>query len=120
VHSIERAWPIKSSDDSFERLEAQVIRNYLAAGSEGGRPHHSSRVRCCRVKTMPEKDPDVLTLKVTKETAAYLRVHETTIYRLIRRGLPYFKVARGCRFYRPQIDDWTREQTEDELRRQLQ
>ena len=49
------------------------------------------------------------------EVADYLRVHPSTIYRLLkRRGLPAFKVGSDWRFNSESIDRWLieREQTE--------
>jgi excisionase family DNA binding protein len=49
--------------------------------------------------------PDEI-LTVT-ELAEYLRVHRTTIYRLLRaRKLPAFKVGSDWRFNREHIDEW--------------
>ena len=46
------------------------------------------------------------------ELAEYLRVHRTTIYRLLRaRKLPAFKVGSDWRFNREQIDEWRVKQT---------
>ena len=48
--------------------------------------------------------PNVLTVV---ELADYLRVHSSTIYRLIRCGsLPSFKVGSEVRFVRNDIDRW--------------
>ncbi len=48
--------------------------------------------------------PNVLTVV---ELAGYLRVHSSTIYRLIRGGhLPSFKVGSELRFARDDIDRW--------------
>jgi excisionase family DNA binding protein len=47
---------------------------------------------------------DVLTLD---EVAAYLRVHTSTIYRLLKRKeLPAFKVGSDWRFTRESVDHW--------------
>ncbi|MGO9606873.1 MAG: helix-turn-helix domain-containing protein [Candidatus Binataceae bacterium] len=41
------------------------------------------------------------------ELADYLRVHRSTIYRLLReRKLPAFKMGSDWRFNREQIDEW--------------
>lgn len=41
------------------------------------------------------------------ELADYLRVHPSTIYRLLeRKELPAFKVGRDWRFTREEIDHW--------------
>jgi len=45
------------------------------------------------------------------ELASYLKVHPTTIYRLLkRRELPAFKVGYDWRFREEAIDDWRRGQ----------
>ncbi len=42
-----------------------------------------------------------------KEVAAYLRVHQSTLYRLIKRGkLPTFRVGSDYRFNLSAIDAW--------------
>jgi excisionase family DNA binding protein len=56
---------------------------------------------------MEPKD-DVLTIG---EVAAYLRVHFTTIYRLLRQGrLPGFRAGGKWRFQRAAIEEWQRSQ----------
>jgi excisionase family DNA binding protein len=53
--------------------------------------------------TMDEQD-NVLTVA---ELADYLKVHPTTIYRLLkRRQVPAFKVGSDWRFNREHIDEW--------------
>jgi len=50
--------------------------------------------------------PELFTVK---EVAAYLRISESTAYRMVERGaLPGFKVASEWRFDRAQIDRWRR------------
>lgn len=52
---------------------------------------------------MDERD-NVLTLA---ELADYLKVHPTTIYRLLkRRQVPAFRVGSDWRFNREHIDEW--------------
>jgi excisionase family DNA binding protein len=47
---------------------------------------------------------NVMTLE---EVANYLRVHPSTIYRLVKRGkLPAFKVGSDWRFNQESIDTW--------------
>lgn len=42
-----------------------------------------------------------------KEVAAYLRVHRSTLYRMIGRGdVPYFKVGYDYRFSSESIERW--------------
>lgn len=41
------------------------------------------------------------------EVASYLRVHQSTIYRLLKKaGLPAFKIGADWRFYRHAVDEW--------------
>lgn len=48
--------------------------------------------------------PEILTLE---EVAEYLRVHTSTIYRLIKKEeLPHFRVGRDHRFSLKSIDEW--------------
>jgi excisionase family DNA binding protein len=49
---------------------------------------------------------DQAVLKV-QDLADYLRVHPSTIYRLLKRNLlPTFKVGSDWRFNKEQIDEW--------------
>ena len=42
-----------------------------------------------------------------RELAGYLRVHQTTVYRLIReQKLPAFRVSSNWRFNREEIERW--------------
>jgi excisionase family DNA binding protein len=53
---------------------------------------------------------DVTPVLTVKELSLYLRVHPSTIYRLLKAGqLPAFKVGRDWRFNAEQIDRWFRE-----------
>jgi excisionase family DNA binding protein len=46
------------------------------------------------------------------ELAEYLRVHPTTVYRLLRQGrLPGFRVGGNWRFRRTLIEQWQAEQS---------
>ncbi len=48
--------------------------------------------------------PTILTVR---EVAAYLRLHAATVYRMAQSGdLPAFRVGRGWRFKREQIEQW--------------
>jgi len=48
--------------------------------------------------------PRVLTVR---ELAGYFRVHQTTVYRLLRAGkLPAFRVGADWRFNREEIERW--------------
>jgi len=58
-------------------------------------------------QTMPARD-DIFTIK---ELSDHLRVHPTTIYRLLRQGrLPGFRVGSNWRFNRAAIEQWERTQ----------
>jgi excisionase family DNA binding protein len=49
-----------------------------------------------------------------KELSAHLRVHPTTIYRLLRQGrLPGFRVGSNWRFNRTAIEQWEKLQASD-------
>ncbi len=55
-------------------------------------------------ETNMEQLPPVMTMR---EVAEYLRVHPTTVYRLLRRGvLPAFRVGSDWRFSRAALDAW--------------
>jgi excisionase family DNA binding protein len=42
-----------------------------------------------------------------EEVAAYLRVHSSTVYRLLkRRGIPAFKMGNDWRFVQESIEEW--------------
>ena len=50
---------------------------------------------------------NVLTLE---EVASYLRVHPSTVYRLLKkRQIPAFKMGSDCRFNLESIDQWRTE-----------
>jgi excisionase family DNA binding protein len=58
------------------------------------------------IQTQPKHDmgPRVLTVR---ELAGYLRVHQSTVYRLIReQKLPAFRVGADWRFNREAIERW--------------
>ncbi len=58
----------------------------------------------------PKSSP--LRVMTVKELSEYLRVHPTTIYKLLRRGeLPGFRVGSDWRFHIEQIDSWCLEQS---------
>jgi excisionase family DNA binding protein len=53
----------------------------------------------------------VLTLA---EAAAFLRVHPSTVYRLLKQGaIPAFKLGSDWRFTREAIEAWMRKNMED-------
>jgi excisionase family DNA binding protein len=53
---------------------------------------------------MPSSDNDILTIA---ELSQHLRVHPTTIYRLLRHGqIPGFRVGTAWRFSRIVIERW--------------
>jgi len=50
-------------------------------------------------------------MMTVKEVAAYMRVHPSTIYRLIKKNrLPHFRVGSDHRFPKTAIDAWIEEQ----------
>ena len=49
-------------------------------------------------------------LMTTREMFKYLNVDRTTIYRLIKEGMPSYKLSRNCiRFDKKQVDKWLEE-----------
>jgi len=47
-----------------------------------------------------------------QEVAEYLRVHQSTIYRELKRGnLPAFKMGSDWRFHRKVLEEWARSRT---------
>lgn len=58
---------------------------------------------------MADKRPKVLTLE---EAADYLRVHPSTMYRMVKKGaVPAFKIGTDWRFNVDQLDKWMLEQS---------
>jgi excisionase family DNA binding protein len=50
-------------------------------------------------------------LMTVHELARYLRVHRTTVYRLLKQGhLPAFKIGSDWRFDKNLVDEWTMKQ----------
>ncbi|MGH7949212.1 MAG: helix-turn-helix domain-containing protein [Candidatus Binataceae bacterium] len=46
------------------------------------------------------------------EVAEFLRCHEATVYRMLKRGtIPAFRVGADWRFLREQIEQWARAQS---------
>jgi excisionase family DNA binding protein len=55
-----------------------------------------------------ERELPILTVR---EVAQYLRVHQTTVYRLVKQHkLPAFQVGSDWRFNREEIQRWTMNQ----------
>src|SRR5579863_1658377 len=58
-------------------------------------------------RVMEQPSTERLNVMTLEEVAEYLRVHPSTIYRLLKqRSLPAFKVGSDWRFARTQIDEW--------------
>jgi len=58
---------------------------------------------------MASDDEEIFTIK---ELSEHLRVHPTTIYRLLREGrLPGFRVGSNWRFNRAAIEEWEKIQS---------
>lgn len=54
-----------------------------------------------------ERPPIAPAVMTVKELSAYLHVHPTTIYRLLRRGqIPGFRIDGDWRFHIKAIDQW--------------
>jgi excisionase family DNA binding protein len=64
----------------------------------------AARKQLVDVNTAP-----VLTLP---DLATYLRIHPSTVYRLLKDGFPGFKVGRDWRFSRAAVDIWCAKQAE--------
>lgn len=48
-----------------------------------------------------------IVVMTTKEVADYLRVHQSTVYKLLRgRKVPAFRIGSDWRFNKSQIDQW--------------
>ena len=51
-------------------------------------------------------------LFTVKDLASYLRVHTSSVYRLLKSGeIPCFKIGSNYRFDRRRIDEWTAART---------
>ena len=60
---------------------------------------------------MASEDEEIFTIK---ELSEHLRVHPTTIYRLLRQGrLPGFRVGSNWRFNRSAIEQWEKVQASE-------
>ena len=58
-------------------------------------------------KHAAEKPPIAPAVMTVKELSAYLHVHPTTIYRLLRNGqIPGFRIDGDWRFHIKAIDQW--------------
>jgi excisionase family DNA binding protein len=58
----------------------------------------------------PVPVPEMMTVD---DVATYLRVHSSTVYRMVkRRAIPCFKVARDWRFRKANIDAWIQKMVE--------
>lgn len=59
-------------------------------------------------------DSPVMTVK---EVAHYLKVHQSTVYRLLKQSaLPAFRLGSDWRFRKVDLDEWLKQQTEGQLR----
>src|SRR5713101_1554452 len=77
-----------------------------AAGSEHTKTEATSGEPIMKKQATVEPGiaPAVMTVR---EVAAYLRVHPSTIYRLLKRGeVPGFRINGGWRFHIKTIDEW--------------
>jgi excisionase family DNA binding protein len=64
---------------------------------------------------MEAKNPQIIPQVMTvREVADYLRVHQSTVYRLLKNGqLPGFRVGSDWRFNSEAIDQWRLDATID-------
>jgi excisionase family DNA binding protein len=70
-----------------------------------------SRLFCYGVSMKPSRVGTPSQIMTLAEVATHLRVHKTTIYRLIHgRQLPVFKIGSDYRFDREAIEKWMVEQ----------
>ena len=66
--------------------------------------------RIVNLKLRPAAAPGPI--MTSKEVAEYLRIHQATLSKLVRRGeIPGFKIGRDYRFRRDQIDKWMAEKS---------
>ena len=60
----------------------------------------------------PDSDAMPSPIMTVRELAQYLRVHQGTLYKLIRRGqIPVFKIGSDYRFDRDTIKTWMADRT---------
>ena len=58
-------------------------------------------------KNKPDKPAPHPSVMTVMELSEYLRVHRTTIYRLLETGkIPHFRIGSDYRFQRDAIDEW--------------
>ena len=57
---------------------------------------------------------EVLNMMTTKELAKYLQVHENTIGRYVKKGMPCVKLEKAIRFDLDDVLNWIKEQSEKE------
>jgi len=56
---------------------------------------------------IPDSKNEVASIMTVEDVAAYLRLHPSTIYRLVKmKQLPAFKLGSDWRFNRESIDRW--------------
>jgi excisionase family DNA binding protein len=56
-------------------------------------------------------DAQIPTMLKVAELAEYLRIHESTVYRLVKaKKIPFFRAGRDYRFSKESIDHWRLEQ----------
>lgn len=68
----------------------------------------AARLKINTPQTIPEFAEDIMDVDGLAE---YLKVEKSWVYRQVQlRAIPHFRAGRYPRFYRKQIDQWTREQ----------
>lgn len=81
-------------------MKQKKASTLLAKGRDGG-PRRTGE------KNMAEPKYSLPRVMTVRELSAYLRVHPSTIYKLLRRGeLPGFRIGTDWRFNAEVIDRW--------------
>jgi len=90
-------------------LRAERFRTFAAKLKAHAREGRKGQTE----EEMQRHDPAAPSPVMTsKEVAEYLRIHQATLSKLVRRGeIPGFKIGRDYRFRRDQIDKWMAEKS---------
>jgi excisionase family DNA binding protein len=84
---------------SGKHIGSKRVKNWLIPGNAAGNNSREDNV--------PEPKYALPRVMTVRELSAYLRVHPSTIYKLLRRGeLPGFRIGTDWRFNAEVIDRW--------------